>query len=63
MIQNTDNLVAVDKATHAKISGYYNTKSFEFTGGISVRNWLAGQSFEKQYEFGMNVLKQFGVTK
>jgi len=63
VIQNTDNLIAVDKATHAKISGYYNTKSFDFTGGLSVRNWLAGQSFEKQYEFGMNVLKQFGVTK
>ncbi|WMJ23171.1 hypothetical protein RBG61_00505 [Paludicola sp. MB14-C6] len=63
LIQNTDNLIAVDKATHAKISGYYNTKSFDFTGGLSVRDWLAGQSYEKQYEFGMNVLKQFGVIK
>jgi hypothetical protein len=63
LIQNTDNLIAVDKATHTKISGYYNTKSFDFTGGLSVRDWLAGQSFEKQYEFGMNALKQFEVTK
>lgn len=23
----------------AKISGYYNTKSFDFTGGLSVRGW------------------------
>ena len=63
VIQNTDNLIAVDKVTHAKISGYYNTKSFDFTGGLSVRNWLAGQSYETQWNFGMNVLKQFGVTK
>jgi hypothetical protein len=62
-IHNTNNLIAVDKATHAKISGYYNTKSFDFTGGLSVRDWLAGQSFEAQYEFGLNVLKKFGVIK
>jgi hypothetical protein len=61
VIHNTDNLIAVNKTIHGQISGYYNTKNFDFTGGVSVRNWLAGQSFEKQYEFGTNVLKQFGV--
>ncbi|MDD4402728.1 MAG: hypothetical protein PHI24_12960, partial [Desulfitobacteriaceae bacterium] len=62
-IQNTNNLIAVDKATHAKISGYYNTKSFDFTGGKSVRDWLAGQSYQTQYDFGINVLKRFEVMK
>lgn len=62
-INNTGNVIAVDAATHAKITGYYNTTTFDFTGGLSVRNWLAGQSFEMQYEFGMKVLKQYGVIK
>lgn len=60
-IQNTSNIISVDHATHMKITGYYNTKSFEFTGGLSVRDWLAGQSYEYQYNFGLEILKQFGV--
>ena len=60
-IHNTSNLIAIDKVTHAKISGYYNTKSFDFTRGLSVRDWLSGQSYEAQYEFGLNILKMFGV--
>jgi hypothetical protein len=62
-IHNTNNLIAVDKATHAKISGYYNTSTFQFTNGLKVRDWLAGQSFEAQYEFGLKVLRDFGVIK
>jgi hypothetical protein len=61
-IQNTNNLIAVDKATHAKISGYYSSKQ-AFTEGKTVRDWLAGQSYEKQFEFGMQKLKDFGVIK
>ena len=61
-IHNTNNLIAVDKATHAKISGYYSSKQ-AFTGGKTVRDWLAGQSFEAQFEFGIDVLKKFGVIK
>lgn len=60
-VHNTSNIIAVDKATHAQISGYYNTKTFDFTNGLSVRDWLAGKSFEEQYEFGLNVLRMFGV--
>ncbi len=62
-IHNTSNIIAVDHATHMKITGYYNTKSFDFTNGLSVREWLAGQSYEEQYSFGLNVLRQFGVIK
>ena len=62
-IHNTNNLIAIDQAMHAKISRYYNTKSFDFTGGLSVRDWLAGQSYQTQYDFGMNVLNKFEVIK
>jgi RHS repeat-associated protein len=61
-IQNTNNLIAVDSATHAKISGYYSSKQ-AFTGGKTVRDWLAGQSYGKQFEFGMQKLRDFGVIK
>ena len=62
-IHNTNNIIAVDHATHMKITGYYNTKSFRFTGGLSVRDWLAGQSYEIQYNFGLDVLRKFGVIE
>jgi len=26
-----------------------------------VRDWLAGQSFETQYEYGMGLLRRFGI--
>ncbi|WP_347487982.1 RHS repeat-associated core domain-containing protein [Desulfoscipio sp. XC116] len=59
-IHNTNNLIAVDKATHAKISGYYSSKP-EFAHGKTVRDWLAGKSYEEQYKFGLDVLNRFGV--
>ncbi|SCX02177.1 RHS repeat-associated core domain-containing protein [Lachnospiraceae bacterium YSD2013] len=62
-IHNTSNIIAVDHETHMKITGYYNTKSFDFTNGLSVRDWLAGQSYEEQYNFGLDVLRRFGVFK
>ena len=58
MIQNTNNIIAVSKTTHRAISGYYSSVQ-PFTGGMIVRNWLAGQSFSAQYEFGLNVIKMF----
>lgn len=62
-INNTSNIISVDHATHMKITGYYNSKAYDFTGGLSVREWLSGQSFEQQYEFGMETLRKFGVIK
>ena len=59
MINSTDNILAVDKATHGQISGFYS--SLMYGTNIRVRNWLAGQSFEEQYKFGLKVLKKFGV--
>lgn len=58
MIHNTDNIIALDKATHQAISGYYSSKQ-PFTNGITVRNWLAGQSFGEQYRFGMEVIRVY----
>ena len=58
MIQNTNNIISISKTTHRAISGYYSSVQ-PFTNGMIVRNWLAGQSFSAQYEFGINVIKLF----
>ncbi len=39
---------ALDKSIHRQISAYYKTLTFDFTHGLSVRDWLAGQSYEFQ---------------
>ena len=62
-IHNTGNMIRIDAGVHRKISGYYQTTVFDFTNGLTVRDWLAGQSFEFQYQFGIEVLKRFGVLK
>lgn len=60
MINNTENIISINAKIHQQISGFYSSKT-AFSQGMSVRGWLAGQSFEKQYEFGIKVLKDFGV--
>ncbi|NTW27798.1 MAG: RHS repeat-associated core domain-containing protein [Coriobacteriia bacterium] len=60
-IHNTDNLLSLDKGTHHKISGYYSSKDRNLSSTMIVRDWLAGQSFQDQYEFGIDVLKRFGA--
>ena len=62
-IHNTSNIFALDESTYAKVTGYYNTTTFRFTNGLSVRNWLAGQSYEYQYEFGLKILREFGAIQ
>lgn len=47
-IHNTDNIISIDKETHAKISGFYSSKP-RFRIGKTVRDWLSGQSYEVQY--------------
>ena len=59
-IQNSNNVINISNAVHAKISAYYSSIQ-SFTNGMTFRNWLAGQSFETQYEWGIKVLRMFGV--
>ena len=63
-VNNINNIIAIPhgKGTvHAKISGYYSSKQF-FTGGQTVRQWLTGQSFQEQFDFGIDLLKQYGTV-
>ena len=58
MIHNTNNIISISRTTHRAISGYYSSIQ-PFTNGLTVRNWLAGQSFSFQYQFGLDVIKMF----
>ena len=59
---SSENLIAVDEATHWMISGYYSSKQL-FSKGKTVREWLSHQSLDEQREFGLQVLREFGVIK
>lgn len=58
-IHNIDNMVALPTDVHRKISGHYSSKP-ENLNGLRVRDWLNLQSYEKQYEYGLEVLKKYG---
>lgn len=60
-IHNTNNIISIDAQTHRQISGHYTSKAYPCTNGLSVRDWLAGKSFEFQYQYGIQKLKDFGV--
>ena len=61
-INNSNNVINISTKVHQRISAYYSSIPKEgFTNGLRVRDWLAGQSFQQQYEFGVKILKIFGV--
>ncbi|WP_215830891.1 hemagglutinin repeat-containing protein [Pelorhabdus rhamnosifermentans] len=61
-INTVENIIALQSgkgSVHSEISGFYSSKP-DFTHGLTVRDWLASQSFEEQFKFGMNYLRKFG---
>ena len=55
-IHNPFNMNPVSAGTNQPNANYYSTRYF-FTGSGTVRDWMNGQSFSDQYEFGMDVLR------
>lgn len=60
-IHNGNNMIALDAATHRKVSGYYSRK----VPGTDMRfrDWLVykGFTFEEQQKIGVYVLEMYGV--
>lgn len=57
-IHNINNIIRLQNGTgshHALISGFYSSKQ-NFTGGLTVRQWLSTKSFTEQYEFGLKII-------
>ncbi len=59
-INNSNNVINITKQVHQKVSAHYSSIQ-SHTNGLRVRDWLAGQSFQKQYEYGVKILRQLGV--
>ena len=54
-LHNTENVIAMDKALHDKVSAFYSRIRFFITKStrLTVRQWLSTQSYEAQREFGL----------
>ena len=60
-IHNLNNIVKIShgkETLHQMITNFYNAKA-EFTGGLTVREWLSTQSYEEQWKFGLQKLTEF----
>jgi len=61
-LHNTNNLIKIEHGAgslHSKVTGYYNSKAILGYPG-KVRDYVNTLSYQEQYEFGINVLKQYG---
>ncbi|TFB94552.1 hypothetical protein E3O48_08035 [Cryobacterium sp. HLT2-28] len=54
-INHPSNMNPVSARTNQIKANFYSSKQ-DFSEGMRVRDWLNGQSFIKQYNFGMNIL-------
>ena len=63
MIHNTKNVISVPHDIHVKISAYYSSIDIRLCPGMRVRDYLATMSFAEQYEFGLKILRDFGVIQ
>ncbi|MDY7233316.1 hypothetical protein [Hyalangium rubrum] len=60
-LHNTENAIAIDSQLHKQISAFYSSKQ-ELTDNRVVREWLRGKSYEEQRDFGLMILRRFGVS-
>ena len=54
-LHNTENIVAMDKMLHDRVSAFYSRISPGVTRStlLTVRKWLSTQSYEAQRKFGL----------
>ena len=58
-IHNIDNMIALPADVHRKISGRYSSIR-KGTNNMRVRDWLNGKDYDFQYQYGLDVLKEYG---
>lgn len=56
-VNNTANIRGVARGVNQAIADYFSSKQ-DFTNGLTVREWLKGQSWTDQFEFGLEILKR-----
>jgi hypothetical protein len=57
VIHHPDNLEPVLARVNQIKANYYSSKQ-PFTDGMTVREWLSGQSYTDQMQFGRDMLQQ-----
>ncbi|WNG28651.1 hypothetical protein F0U62_35140 [Cystobacter fuscus] len=56
-LQNTENVIALDKTLHGKTSAFYSSVQWGITRSrLTVRQWLSLQPYEAQREFGLRAI-------
>ena len=67
LIDSPDNTVPIPKIKHWDMNGWLDTPNEDFKDSdgtkISPRQSMKGKSWEERYQFGLDVLKKFGVLK
>ncbi len=58
-LHNTENVIPLQETTHKKISAWYSTKPPGWNK--TIREWVSEQSYEAQRDYGLYVLRGFGV--
>jgi len=58
-IHNTENVVALDKELHTRLSAFYSAIRPRITHSesLTVRQWLSTQSYEAQRQFGLTAIE------
>ena len=54
-------MISISKSMHRAVTAHYNSVIDGLTNGKRVRDWLAGQSFQVQYKYGVDLLREMGV--
>lgn len=64
LIQSRDNLVRIPILKHIDITSYYATRIEQEDGSmLSPRESLKGKDFETRRQFGLEMLRRYGVLK
>lgn len=60
-LQSTNNIARLPAPVHDLVTAEY-AKEYD-DSGVSVREWLSGQSFEAQRDEGIKILRKLGIVK
>jgi hypothetical protein len=60
-LQSTKNIIPLPGPVHDLVTAEY-AKEYDHSG-VSVREWLSGQSFEAQWNEGVKILRTLGIVK
>ncbi len=61
-LQSTDNIIRIPTLLHEEISAAYG-RSAPTARNMSLRQWLKGQSYQMQYDYGLNVMRELGILR